>query len=270
MRTFLLILLSCAFGSGNTCLAEGVENYSPSDVLQVEHVTTVENENSNQEETPVESGESEATSEEAEPDYGESTDNAVDSTDPPDPEIPTSSDAVEPGNVSGSGEDLSEDEAYSEPVQEEQQVSPSPGETQQRPVYYYQEQPRQESPPRPSLSASPEISKSRSQEEEQSLKELVRSLEYSSLENSIKILESMVRKYPYDPDYRSLLETARNLNKADVWYRYQRRLQLPPPSTRPNEIKKLIKMPRKEKPINALKQTTWFLLIKNNHPAVKN
>ena len=94
------------------------------------------------------------------------------------------------------------------------------------------------------------------------MKKLVRELQYGSLENSIKLLETMVKAYPYDPDYRALLSAARNLNNADIWYRYQRRLQLPPPSAH-EEIKKLVKVPRKEEPINELKRESWFLLIKN-------
>lgn len=117
-------------------------------------------------------------------------------------------------------------------------------------------------PQDPPDSVVPEVSKARSDEEATSLRRLVRELQYGSLENSIKLLETMVKAYPYDPDYRALLTAARNLNNADIWYRYQRRLQLPPPSAH-EEIKKLVKIPRKEEPINELKRESWFLLIKN-------
>lgn len=117
-------------------------------------------------------------------------------------------------------------------------------------------------PQDPLNSVVPEVSKVRSDEEAISLRKLVRELQYGSLENSIKLLETMVKAYPYDPDYRALLTAARNLNNADIWYRYQRRLQLPPPSAH-EEIKKLVKIPRKEEPINELKRESWFLLIKN-------
>ncbi|MCA9815192.1 MAG: hypothetical protein H6677_06820 [Candidatus Obscuribacterales bacterium] len=119
-----------------------------------------------------------------------------------------------------------------------------------------------ETTPAPPAPVVPEVSKARTDEEAISLKKLVRELQYGSLENSIKLLETMVKAYPYDPDYRALLSAARNLNNADIWYRYQRRLQLPPPSAH-EEIKKLVKVPRKEEPINELKRESWFLLIKN-------
>lgn len=109
----------------------------------------------------------------------------------------------------------------------------------------------------------PRVPKSKSKKEAESLKLVVRELQYGSLLNSISLLERMVKAYPYDPDYKELLSAARNLRHADIWYQYQRRLQLPPPSAKPKVIYKLIKMRRNEKPINELKQAGWFQLIKN-------
>lgn len=111
----------------------------------------------------------------------------------------------------------------------------------------------------------PKVSRKKSQSETKTLKKLVYMLQYGSLIDSINLLESMVRSYPYDPDYQNLLRAARSLRHADIWYQYQRRLQLPPPQAKPKTIYKMIKMKRNEEPINELKQASWFHLIKGKN-----
>ena len=159
-------------------------------------------------------------------------------------------------------EQISEPETSTEDDQLQEDVSAPGSEAEAREGESVESTRVSETPPAPIAPLVPEVSKARSDEEAISLRRLVRELQYGSLENSIKLLETMVKAYPYDPDYRALLAAARNLNNADIWYRYQRRLQLPPPSAH-EEIKKLVKIPRKEEPINELKRESWFLLIKN-------
>lgn len=219
---FVVLLSSRAYG-------QEAKTSEQSDVLQIEHVTTVD-------EDP-QSVDGDAEEKEA---VDQSTD---------------SGDIANPDDTTEMQEESIDDVGVEDHVSEDGQTDPIVNPTK----------PVREPMVEPELKA-PSISYERGQAEELTLRKLVHELEYGSLTDSIKLLEYMVLNYPYDPDYRSLLAAARNLNTADIWYRYQRRLQLPPPSAKADEIQKMIKMPRKEKPINSLKQTTWFLLIKKNKP----
>ncbi|HMO20782.1 MAG TPA: hypothetical protein PKC98_07425, partial [Candidatus Melainabacteria bacterium] len=119
-------------------------------------------------------------------------------------------------------EQISEPETSTEDDQLQEDVSAPGSEAEAREGESVESTRVSETPPAPIAPLVPEVSKARSDEEAISLRRLVRELQYGSLENSIKLLETMVKAYPYDPDYRALLAAARNLNNADIWYRYQR------------------------------------------------
>ncbi|MCA9803641.1 MAG: hypothetical protein KC777_16830 [Cyanobacteria bacterium HKST-UBA02] len=101
--------------------------------------------------------------------------------------------------------------------------------------------------------------------EETALKKLVKELEFGSLANSIAMLRDLVKVYPGDPDYRSLLAAALNLKDGDVWYQYQQRSQIPPrppvstvaPVVRPGRV-----TPTIADRISDLKHSSWLLMYK--------
>lgn len=101
--------------------------------------------------------------------------------------------------------------------------------------------------------------------EETALKKLVKELEFGSLASSIAMLRELVKVYPGDPDYRSLLAAALNLKDGDVWYQYQQRSQVPPrppvatvaPVVRPARV-----TPTIADRINDLKHSSWLLMYK--------
>lgn len=101
--------------------------------------------------------------------------------------------------------------------------------------------------------------------EEASLKKLVKELEFGSLANSIAMLRDLVKVYPGDPDYRSLLAAALNLKDGDVWYQYQQRSQAPvrpPVSTVAPVVRPAPATPTIADKINDLKHSSWLLMYK--------
>ncbi|MGD9681667.1 MAG: hypothetical protein AB7W16_10820 [Candidatus Obscuribacterales bacterium] len=101
--------------------------------------------------------------------------------------------------------------------------------------------------------------------EEAALKKLVKELEFGSLANSIAMLRELVKVYPGDPDYRSLLAAALNLKDGDVWYQYQQRSQIPPrpsPSTVAPVVRPSRVTPTIADRISDLKHSSWLLMYK--------
>ena len=237
LAIFLMTFTLPVRGFENLIYCEKPSFLSDDSAFEVEHVTTIDNEPSDEKDS---SGDGEVPQEDS-PESNDSTPQIeTDGLNEQRVEIQSNTDS----DIDSEGipeQELQEETPVEEPVQEV--TSPQAVE--------------------PVRLKAPAVPKERSLEEEAALKKVVHELKYGSLLNSIKLLQNMVSSYPYDPDYKSLLSAAQNLREADVWYQYQRRLQLPPPSAEPKVIYKLIKMERKEKPINELKRASWFNLIKN-------
>ncbi len=105
----------------------------------------------------------------------------------------------------------------------------------------------------------PPVAAQRTSAEEAILVQLVRELEYGTLINSINILNQLVSKYPEDPDYRSLLAMAIRLRHGDVWYQYQRKVDIKEEAEPKIPPANIIK-PTANESVNELKKSSWFLI----------